>query len=63
MSTFDEVSKEKQRLIDALARVDAQREKLTSQLNELYATERMLARYSTGTQARKISSAKCRPRE
>ena len=58
MSTFDEVSNEKQRLIDALARVDAQREKLTSQLNELYATERMLTRYSTGTQARKISSGK-----
>jgi len=58
MSTFDEVSNEKQRLIDALARVDAQREKLTSQLNELYATERVLARYSTGTQARKISSGK-----
>ena len=57
MSTFDEISKEKQRLIDALARVDAQREKLISQLNELEATERVLA-YTTGTQARKMSSAK-----
>ena len=35
MSTFDEITKEKQRLGEALARVDAQREKLTSQLNEL----------------------------
>ena len=58
MSTFDEITKEKQRLGDALARVDAQREKLTSQLSELEATERVLARYSTGTQARKTSSVK-----
>jgi len=58
MSTFDEITKEKQRLGEALARVDAQREKLTCQLNELEATERVLARYSTGTQARKMSSAK-----
>ena len=58
MSTFDEITKEKQRLSEALARVDAQREKLTSQLNELEATERVLARYSTGTQARKRSAAK-----
>jgi len=58
MSTFDEITKEKQRLGEALARVDAQRERLTSQLSELEATERVLARYSTGTQARKMSSAK-----
>jgi hypothetical protein len=58
MSTFDEITKEKQRLGEALARVDTQREKLTSQLNELEETERVLARYSTGAQARKTSSAK-----
>ena len=58
MSTFDEITKEKQRLGEALARVDAQRDKLTSQLNELEATERVLARYSTGPHARKMSSAK-----
>jgi len=58
MSTFDEITKEKQRLGEALARVDAQREKLTSQLSELEATERVLARYSKGTQPRKTSSAK-----
>src|SRR6516162_6814854 len=58
MSTLDEITKEKQRLGGALARVDAQREKLTSQLSELEATERVLARYSTGTQARKMSAAK-----
>jgi hypothetical protein len=44
MSTLDEITKEKQRLDEALARVDAQRDKLTSQLTELEATERVLAR-------------------
>jgi hypothetical protein len=44
MSTLDEITKEKQRVSEALARVDARREKLASQLNELEATERVLAR-------------------
>ena len=57
MSTLDEITKEKQRVGEALARVDAQREKLTSQLSELEATERVLARYTKGTRARKTSSA------
>ena len=35
MSTLDEITKEKQRVSEALARIDAQRERLTSQLNEL----------------------------
>jgi hypothetical protein len=34
-----------------LARVDAQREKLTGRLSELEATERVLARYGKGAQA------------
>src|SRR5271155_1087397 len=58
MSTLDEIIKEKQRVSEALARVDAQREKLTGQLSELQTTERVLARYSTGTQAKKTASAK-----
>ena len=53
MSTLDEITKEKQRVGEALARVDAQREKLTGQLGELAATERVLARYSKGTPAKK----------
>ena len=57
MSTLDEITKEKQRLGEALARVDAQREKLASQLSELEASERVLARYSKGRQARKAASA------
>ena len=58
MSTLDEITKEKQLLGEARARVDAQREKLNSQLNELEAAERVLARHSKGTQPRKTSSAK-----
>jgi hypothetical protein len=57
MSTLDEITKEKQRVSEALARVDAQREKLTSQLSELEATERVLARYSKGSRAGRAASA------
>jgi hypothetical protein len=58
MSTLDEITKEKQRIGEALARVDAQREKLTGQLGELEAAERVLARYSKATPARKTAAAK-----
>ena len=53
MAALDEITKEKERISEALARVDAQREKLSGQLNELEATERVLARYSKGTQAKR----------
>ena len=56
MSTLDEITKEKQRISEALARVDAQREKLSGQLSELEATERVLARYSRGGQANRMTS-------
>jgi hypothetical protein len=58
MSTLDEIAKEKQRIGEALARVDAQRDKLTSQLSELEATERVLARYTKGTRAATMAAAK-----
>src|ERR1700736_3633051 len=58
MATLDEISKEKQRVSEALARVDAQREKLVGQLGELEATERVLARYSKGPRARNMASAR-----
>ena len=57
MSTLDEITQEKQRVGEALARLDAQREKLTGQLGELEAAERVLARYSKGTGPRKTASA------
>jgi len=56
MSTLDEITKEKQRIGDAIARVDTQREKLVGQLSELEAAERVLTRYSTGTPARRMAS-------
>jgi hypothetical protein len=56
MSTLDEITKEKQRVSEALARVDAQREKLTGQLGELEATERVLTRFSGGRRARKTAA-------
>jgi cell wall-associated NlpC family hydrolase len=58
MSPLDEITKEKQRLSEALARIDAQRERLSSQLSELEATERVLARYSKGPRARKTALAR-----
>jgi hypothetical protein len=58
MATLDEISKERQRVSEALARVDAQREKLVGQLGELEATERVLARYSKGPRARNMASAR-----
>jgi hypothetical protein len=58
MSTLDEIAKEKQRIGEALARADAQREKLAGQLSELEATERVLARYGKGTQTKKPAAAK-----
>ena len=58
MSTLDEITKEKQRISEALARVDMQREKLASQLGELEATERVFARYSKGTQLKQTASAR-----
>src|SRR6266478_10111584 len=58
MSTLDEITKEKQRVSEALARVNAQREALTDQLSELEVTERVLVRYSKGTRTKKTASAK-----
>ena len=49
MSTLDDITKEKQRISEALARIDMQRDNLASQLGELEATERVLARYSKGS--------------
>jgi hypothetical protein len=58
MSTLDEITKEKQRLGEALARIDAQRERQVSKLRELEAAERVLARYTKGRQGKKTSSVK-----
>ena len=57
MVALDEITKEKQRISTALARVDTQREKLVSQFSELEAAERVLARHSKGTPTRRTASA------
>jgi hypothetical protein len=48
MAPLDEITQEKQRVSEALTRVDAQRDKLTGQLSELEAAERVLTRYGKG---------------
>src|SRR5436189_2615354 len=58
MTTLDEITKEKQRVTEALAWIDAQREKLAGQLSEMEATERVLARYSKGIPAKRTVSRK-----
>jgi hypothetical protein len=55
MSTLDEITKEKQRVSEALARIDAQREKLTGELGELEAAERVLSRYDKSPRARRTA--------
>jgi hypothetical protein len=55
MSTLDEITKEKQQISEALARVEMQREKLANQLGELEATERVLARYTKGTRLKQTA--------
>jgi hypothetical protein len=56
MWTTDNIAKEKQRVGEALARIDAEREKLAGQLAELETTERVLARYSKGARVNRKSS-------
>jgi hypothetical protein len=58
MATLDEITKEKERIGEALDRVDAQREKLAHQLTELEAAERVLARYGTDARAPKTAAAR-----
>ena len=58
MATTDEIIKEKERLGEALARIDAQRDKLVHQLSELDAAERVLARYGNETPGARSASAR-----
>jgi hypothetical protein len=56
MSALDEINKERQRIREALARVDAQREKLTGEFSELEAAERVLTRYGRGTPVKRAAA-------
>src|SRR5271156_1018908 len=58
MSTLDEITKEKQRIGETLARVEAQRDKLAGQLGELEAAERVLARYAKARRQERLPQPK-----
>src|ERR1700739_1656837 len=45
MATWEEIGQEKQKVSERLARLDAEREKLGAQLNELEVAERVLTRF------------------
>jgi hypothetical protein len=45
MATMEEIGQEKQKVMERLARLDADREKLSAQLNELEIAERVLTRF------------------
>jgi hypothetical protein len=45
MATMEEISQEKQRIVERLARLDADRARLSEQLNELEIAERVLSRF------------------
>jgi hypothetical protein len=53
MATLDEITKEKQRVSEALARIDAQREKLVGQLSELEAARGCARALQQGHEANK----------
>ena len=65
MATLDEIGQEKQRISERLARLDAEREKLGTQLNELEIAERVLARFGgkagTTEKRRRAPPAKSTP--
>jgi len=53
MATMEEIGQEKQKVMERLARLDADREKLTSQLNELEIAERVLTRFGRAEPAQR----------
>jgi hypothetical protein len=65
MAMLNEIGREKQRISERLARLDAERTKLSDQLNKLEMTERVLSRVGTNAGTtdgqRKRGPAKTRP--
>jgi hypothetical protein len=49
MAELEEITEEKQRISERLARLDAERARLVEQLNELEITERVLSRFGKST--------------
>jgi hypothetical protein len=62
MATLDEIGQEKQKVSERLARLDAEREKLGAQLNELEVAERVLTRFGGRVQTTE-RRRRGRPRE
>jgi len=62
MATSDEIGRERQRVSEQLARLDAERAKLANGLNELEIAERVLSRFgkTPGTIERRISGRPAR---
>jgi hypothetical protein len=48
MPTMNEIGQERQRLAERLAKLDAEREKIATRLNDLEVTERVLASFGAG---------------
>jgi hypothetical protein len=62
MATMEEIGQEKQKVTERLARLDADREKLAAQLNELEIAERVLTRFGrVETTARRGRGRPARP--
>ena len=61
MATSDEIGRERQRVSEQLARLDAERAKLANQLNELEIAEHVLRAFVTGS-ARARSGLPSAPR-
>jgi hypothetical protein len=62
MATMEEIGQEKQKVMERLARLDADREKLAAQLNELEIAERVLTRFGrVETTARRGRGRPARP--
>jgi hypothetical protein len=53
MATTEEIGQEKQKVMERLARLDADREKLAAQLNELEIAERVLTRFGRAETAQR----------
>ena len=63
MATSDEIGRERQRVSEQLARLDAERAKLANELNELEIAERVLTRFgkTAGTIERRRRERPARP--
>jgi hypothetical protein len=67
MSTIDDIAAQRQRLVERLTRIDAERLKVTEEIAELEAAERVLARFSATKaaprhRARRVKAETAKPK-